>query len=186
MFNAPIPGQSLTTEPKNYPWENPPQFTDPVDALTFHMDKLRKPKNIKAALGLLELGLDVVTMVQGILRSAVMEGRHTVDTSLLIAPVIHEHIVGIADASKITYKEGLEESEEISQEDIEYSIRTKQAEKILADLKGKKKVDLSPIQDSLEGASMPMMAQEEEMPIPTTEEAPMMEQPKGLMARRTA
>ena len=28
MFDAPIPGQSLTTEPKNYPWERPPEMSD--------------------------------------------------------------------------------------------------------------------------------------------------------------
>jgi hypothetical protein len=28
-FNTPIPGQSLTDEPGNYPWEHPPRKTDP-------------------------------------------------------------------------------------------------------------------------------------------------------------
>ena len=27
-FSAPIPGQSLTDEPQNYPWEQPPRYTD--------------------------------------------------------------------------------------------------------------------------------------------------------------
>ena len=27
-FDTPIPGQSLTDEPGNYPWEHAPQFTD--------------------------------------------------------------------------------------------------------------------------------------------------------------
>ena len=26
MFNAPVPGESLTDEPRNYPWENPPEL----------------------------------------------------------------------------------------------------------------------------------------------------------------
>tara|TARA_B110000503_G_scaffold122223_1_gene186583 strand:+ start:54 stop:608 length:555 start_codon:yes stop_codon:yes gene_type:complete len=184
MYSAAIPGQSLTNEPKNAPWENPPQFADPVDALKFHMDKLRKPKNMKAAVNLLQLGLDVVTMTQGILRNGVSQGRHTIDTSILIAPVIHEYITGVADASGIDYQEGLEEEEGPGQEEVMYSVRTKQAEKILADLRGKKKIDLTPMQDSLEETSMPTV--EEEMPIPEMEEAPMTEQPKGLMARRTA
>jgi len=29
MFSAPIPGQSLTSEPKNSTWENPPQIAEP-------------------------------------------------------------------------------------------------------------------------------------------------------------
>ena len=31
-FDAPIPGQSLTDEPGNYPWEHPPQYTNPEEA----------------------------------------------------------------------------------------------------------------------------------------------------------
>ena len=38
MFEAPIPGQSLTNEPKNYTWENPPKFIYPEDALIWHME----------------------------------------------------------------------------------------------------------------------------------------------------
>ena len=32
-LNAPIPGMSLTTEPGNRPWENPPQIVTIDDAL---------------------------------------------------------------------------------------------------------------------------------------------------------
>ena len=39
-FDAPIPGQSLTNEPGNYPWEHAPQYTDPDSAMNFVMKKL--------------------------------------------------------------------------------------------------------------------------------------------------
>ena len=31
-FDSPVPGQSLTDTPGNYPWEHPPQFVDPEEA----------------------------------------------------------------------------------------------------------------------------------------------------------
>ena len=34
-FDAPIPGQSLTDEPGNYPWEHPPQFASVEEATDF-------------------------------------------------------------------------------------------------------------------------------------------------------
>ena len=37
-LDAPIPGQSLTDEPGNYPWEHPPKTTDPEDALNKFWD----------------------------------------------------------------------------------------------------------------------------------------------------
>ena len=59
----------------------------------------------------LEFGVDLVTLVQGILRSAVMEGLHSIDVSLIIAPVLHEHIKGYAEVAKLDYDEGFENKE---------------------------------------------------------------------------
>ncbi len=33
MYDRPIPGQSLTTEPKNAPYENPPEIVDVDEAI---------------------------------------------------------------------------------------------------------------------------------------------------------
>ena len=52
MFEAPIPGQSLTNEPKNYPWENPSRLATPEDALVYHLERLNQPKRIEAMLDL--------------------------------------------------------------------------------------------------------------------------------------
>lgn len=111
-FERPIPGQSLTTEPKNAPYERPPEIVDPVEALNVHIENLLKPGAMEDALYFLEYGVDLVTLVQGILRGAVMEGIHSIDVSLIIAPVIHEYIKGFADADGLDYKEGWETEEE--------------------------------------------------------------------------
>jgi len=172
MFSAPIPGQSLTSEPRNYPWENPPEYAAPEDALMWHMDRLKDPKKVEAMASLLTMGLDVVTMTEGILRGAVAEGRHSIDVSLIIGPVIHEYIVGIAEAADLDYNEGLEDKDELGIEDVEYSVRSKQAEEILKSLEEGEDVDLSEMQE----------------PSPEVMEEPeeeVTEKPMGLMARRT-
>jgi hypothetical protein len=174
MFSAPIPGQSLTSEPKNSPWENPPQFSAPEDALIYHIERLKDPKKVKSVAGLLTLGLDVVTMTEGILRNAVIEGRHNIDVSLIIAPIIHEYIVGLADAAGIEYNEGIEE-EDVDIKEIEYSIRSREAEKILKDLKDNKEIDLGTMSDE----PVEMEEVSEEVGIEEQEE------PMGLMSRRT-
>ncbi len=171
MFNAPIPGQSLTTEPKNYPWENPPEYSNAEDALMWHMDRLDDPEKTKACLGLLELGLDVVTLTEGLLRGAVAEGIHTIDTSLIIGPVIHEYLTGTADAAGIEYKEGLSDNK-MDMDALNSQINEQEARKILEDIDNEEDIDLSPMEEE------PM---QEEMPM----EQPEMqeEKPKGLMAR---
>jgi hypothetical protein len=111
MFDRPIPGQSLTTTPKNAPYERPPEVVDPEQALQIHLDRLTDPDRMEDALYFLEIGVDLVTLVEGILRSAVMGGIHTVDVSLIIAPVIHEYIKSTADALGVEYEEGFDNKE---------------------------------------------------------------------------
>lgn len=123
-----IPGQSLTAEPKNAPYENPPQMTEPEEAVFFHLERLADKTD--DVLDSLELGLDVVTMTEGILRAAVMQGRHSVDISLIIAPIIHEFIKGGADRAGIDYEEGFPDESEAKKK-IKYQINSKKARKML-------------------------------------------------------
>jgi len=169
MFSAPIPGQSLTSEPKNVPWENPAQFPDPESALMWHMDRLQEPEKIKAIAGLLTLGLDVGTLTEGLLRSAVLDGRHSIDVSLLIGPIIHEYIVGTADAAGIEYDEGMDEPS-ADEVDIEYTLRSKESAKILKELEESGEVDFD-------------VEPEESMEMPEEVEAPVEDKPMGLMSR---
>ena len=39
MLNAPIPGMSLTQEPGNMPWENPPELTTIGEVMDFILEK---------------------------------------------------------------------------------------------------------------------------------------------------
>jgi len=176
MFSAPIPGQSLTSEPKNVPWENPPQFPDPESALMWHMDRLQEPEKIKAIAGLLTLGLDVVTLTEGLLRAAVIDGRHSIDVSLLIGPIIHEYIVGTADAAGLNYSEGMDEPS-ADEVDVNYTIRSKEAAEILKELEETGEVDFD---------TEPKETSEESMEMSEEFETPIEEKPMGLMSRGEA
>ena len=177
MFNAPIPGQSLTNEPKNYAWENPPRMVSPEESLMWHLDKLSEPKRTKAVVEMLALGLDVRTLVEGILRAAVFEGQHSVDVSLIIAPIIHEYIVGSAEVANIDYKEGFEEDDdEISNEELVYSLREREAERILSEYKKDDTIKLMPTKEPVDMQSSEAL----EPPI----EEPVEDKQMGLMSRR--
>jgi hypothetical protein len=106
-FNAPIPGQSLTTTPKNYPWERPPEINDPEEAIQMHLTRLSDPEVLEAALDLIELeDLDIQTVVKGLMRSAISKGLHSIDVALLVSPVVHEFIKQAAKAAKIDAEDG--------------------------------------------------------------------------------
>ena len=46
-FDTPVPGQSLTDTPKNYPWENPARFSKLEDASLFIWKQLNKKDTLK-------------------------------------------------------------------------------------------------------------------------------------------
>ena len=107
---GPIPGQSLTTAPKAYPWERPPEITDPEEAMQYHLDRLSQPDNLGTLLDLVELeDMDVYTITKGLMRGAVANGIHTIDVGLLVAPVVHEFVKQAAVAYGLTPDDGFED-----------------------------------------------------------------------------
>ena len=131
QFNRPVPGQSLTSTPKGAPYERPPEINDPVKALDYHLDILDNPKAVEQAMFMLEMGIDLSTLVEGITRNAVIEGMHSIDISLIVAPVIHEYLKGYADSLGVKYDEGFEDKGE--DERVSYARNEMLARKFLAE-----------------------------------------------------
>lgn len=168
-FERPIPGQSLTATPKNAPYERPPEIADPELAIQVHLARLTDPEAMEEAMFHLEMGLDLVSLTEGILRSAVMAGVHSVDVSLIVAPVIHEYIKSVADELGIEYEEGFE--------DKGAKERTRYARNAMLAKDKMEKLGVSPKET----------ASQMETPTPEMEQEDMMmpeEAPRGLMARR--
>jgi len=168
-FAAPIPGQSLTAEPRNLPFERPPEITDPLEALDMHVENITRPQAMKDAFYFLEEGLDMVSLVEGILRSAVMAGLHSIDVSLAIAPALHEYILSLALDADIEFDEGFEKPDQ--DKGIQYARDRSKALKMLEELR----------ESDGEGSIMEEHEEPEEMTM--EQEEPLEEAPRGLMAR---
>ena len=102
---APIPGQSLTDEPQNFAWERPPEYTDPNDAIMFHLDRLAEEPIAESVLFLMEFGYPVDVLTRSILTGAVSEGIHSIDVSLIISDVIETEMIYMATTAGIDFKE---------------------------------------------------------------------------------
>ena len=148
IFERPIPGQSLTTEPKNVPYENPPEIVDPELAAMAHLQKINNADAVEDLLFFLESGVSVVTLTEGLCRVAVMEGIHSLDVSLVVAPVIHEFIKSCADAAGIEYDEGIDKK--IDKKNINYSRDFVRANKILKDLEVNPEQTVSEMKEPIE------------------------------------
>lgn len=174
IFDRPIPGQSLTDTPRNAPYERPPEVVDPEQALQIHLDRLNDPKKMEDAMFFLEMGVDLVTLVEGLLRSAVMNGIHTVDVSLIIAPVIHEYIKSTADLLGVEYEEGFEDKQ--ARKTQTYARNSMLAKKKMGQMGARpqevaSQIEKTQVEPQMEMSEEPVMEQEEK--------------PRGLMARRT-
>jgi len=95
---APVPGMSLTKEPGNSPWEQPPLYAKPEEALAFYLQKLSDEEILDDMLFTLEQGYPVSAFVESMTSYGAMEGYHTIDVKMLLAPILHEHIMTLADA----------------------------------------------------------------------------------------
>tara|TARA_R100000329_G_scaffold79680_1_gene68229 strand:+ start:268 stop:837 length:570 start_codon:yes stop_codon:yes gene_type:complete len=180
-FEAPIPGQSLTSEPKLYPWETPPELDKVGDVIKFYVDKLSSQDVMDDMFIALEEGFPLNILVKSILTTGVMEGMHSIDVSLVVAPVLHEYILGAAKIQDIKVKEFPETKDE--------QIDAKEKRALAATIE--RSLEKSPQEDTgkalLEEAlsfvqeDAPMA--EEGMPEEAEEEMPE-ERPMGLMSRR--
>ena len=159
-FNAPIAGQSLTGQPKGHPWERPPEISDPEEAIQMHLTRLSEPDLLQSLFSILDDDeIDIATLTKGILRGSVAKGIHSLDVSLIIAPVIHEYIKQAAKFAGITAEDGFEDKSAKEQQ-RQSSIASKARKQLKA-------MSISPKEDVQE-----VVAATEEVVAP-----------KGLMAR---
>ena len=94
-FDAPVPGQSLTDKPGNYPWEHPPQYTDTQEAAEYVWDKLTQPAFAAQVVAMLDAGIPVEAIGRIVVFSGFTEGKWTPDVGFVLAEVIMKMIATI-------------------------------------------------------------------------------------------
>ena len=168
-FDYPVPGQSLTTPPRNAPYERPPQTVDPKEALQIHISNLNSKESMEDIAYFAEMGLDVKSQTEALLRSAVAEGIHSIDVSLTIAPLLHQFIVGRLEAMGLDYDEGINNVAE--KEGIRYQRNISKAMKMLSGIKPTGDVDEMDLEQTEVEETAPVEEQTVKEPV------------RGLMAR---
>lgn len=106
-FDAPIPGQSLTDEPGNYPWEHAPQTASIEEATDYVYESIMKPKNMERMFTMLRMGIPIEALVKVITFAGFLEGKWTVDVAKLLEPIVAMMITGEASLANIPAKVNL-------------------------------------------------------------------------------
>jgi hypothetical protein len=94
-FDAPVPGQSLTDIPGNYPWEHPPQFTDPEEATEFIWQTLHTEEFMEQVIGMLDAGVPIEAIARVIVFGGFVEGKFTPDVGFLITEPVMKMLMAI-------------------------------------------------------------------------------------------
>ena len=157
-LDAPIPGEGMTHELGDRPWQKPAQYTTVDEVIPFYVERIRNPDFMPQLLKVIEIGFPLTTIANSMQNAAVMEGTHSVDVGILALPAIVELLALVAKENDVPFKTGLERPEapkepQITEADMALAMKNMDKEE-------------------------PMM--EEEKPV---EEMPQAE-PTGLMARR--
>ena len=101
-FNAPIPGESLTTAPDmQKAWERPPQFTDPDDCMENVYLELTSDEALQELVNMINDGIPLDEIAQVVLYRGYTQGLWNPDLMLLlIEPTIYL-LIAIADYADI-------------------------------------------------------------------------------------
>lgn len=150
-LNAPIPGMSLTTEPGNRPWENPPSLVTVEDALEFYTKRILSNRDShEQLLDIVESGLPIRNIANLFIKMNVMQGRHTIDVGMLVLPAIEELIMTVADIHNVEYVTSLEDVIK------ERGISRRQARMALQEARKSKKAE--PAKEEMEESPRGLMA----------------------------
>lgn len=113
-----IPGQSLTNNPDTpYPWETPPDITNPNEALDNIVEDLLEPKAVQKIVSALAGGLPVGDISMAILYSKFVQGVISIDVLMLLAEPVMYLIMAIGEEADIKYNIEGDDMDEFDDED---------------------------------------------------------------------
>ena len=111
---ASVPGMSLTTEPGNRPWEKPSRLNTVAEVVDFYSDSLTSIKSMNAIVGLLKEEVPITTIANSLIKANMMKGEHSIDTGMLVMPVIVELIKSVASIYDVGYITTPEDSKKMT------------------------------------------------------------------------
>tara|TARA_R100001377_G_scaffold65062_1_gene40489 strand:+ start:1344 stop:1877 length:534 start_codon:yes stop_codon:yes gene_type:complete len=166
-FSAPISGMSMTHEVGARPWQQPPQYVKMEDIVDYYVTRMGDDSFQTQLVNIIDSGIPITSLANSIQLSSVMQGVHSIDSGLLVMPVLMELMMFVAEQNDVKYTTGMERNKK---EEIEDSIMQNALSKFEKD-------------ESLKTEESEGFVEEEQEDI---EDAPLdnVDVPDGLMSRR--
>jgi len=188
-FDRPIPGQSLTTEPKNSPWEQPPQMAELEEVARYYIDRIADDEVIDDMAAMCQSGVPLAPLVETIYMTGVAKGLHTIDAGLLVAPMIHSFLkAAITDMGVEVDDDGIDLQKQADEKEKQrfYALASAYLERNLSQADSNDP-GMQMIQEMVEEGQEEASGKEEpnevEGPEEEMQEEMTQEKPMGLMAK---
>ena len=94
-FDTPIPGQSLTDEPGNYPREHPAQYVTTDGAADHLWNRMSEPEFAEQIIAMLDAGVPVEAIGRTVLFGGFLKGKFSPDVAFIIAEPVMKMIATI-------------------------------------------------------------------------------------------
>lgn len=104
ILNAPIPGQSWANAPGNMPWDRPPRFADVNEGLIYLFKRLRQPETSKQLLNLMDAGMPVDMLAEGILMLGFQNGTYGAPALIPMVGPLNVMLIRMAEMAGIEPK----------------------------------------------------------------------------------
>jgi hypothetical protein len=135
---GPIPGQSLTRDSEDpYPWETPPEFSNPREALDDVVGSIMQPEAMKNIVSALAQGGAVADIGTAILYAKFNEGKITPDVMMMLAEPVMYTIMAIGEEANIKYNIEGNDLDEFDEEDDkeDFDNKVNEFRNVLTDIK---------------------------------------------------
>ncbi len=100
-YQKPVAGQTFTNQMGKFPFDRPPEHTDPAEALAVIFERLSSPKTASKTLNAMESGVPVDLIVSTVGKSMIGEGFAHPATVTQMIPSITVMFMRMADAADI-------------------------------------------------------------------------------------
>ena len=100
-FDTPVPGQSLTDTPGNYPWEHPPKFVEADEAADYLWNRMSEPEFAEQVIAMLDAGVPVEAIGRVILFGGFVKGTFNPDVAFIIAEPVMKMIATIGVIAEV-------------------------------------------------------------------------------------
>ena len=94
---------ALTHEVGARPWQSPAQYTKMEDVIDYYVSRMADDSFQQQLINVMESGIPLTSLANTIQLASVMEGKHSIDTGLLVMPVLIELMMLIAEQNDVKY-----------------------------------------------------------------------------------